>query len=87
MGYDRLCDYVDTDMLSMHEISDMVELLGYSVVDHIYYCFQHPEKNLDDGLLDLSSDKDVLNLARHVEKHKIINVYSMQQLYLNSMLQ
>ena len=70
-------DYVDTDMLSMHEISDMVELLGYSVVDHIYYYFQHPEKNLDDGLLDLSSDQDVLNLARHVEKHKIINVYSI----------
>ncbi|KAM0070211.1 hypothetical protein Hdeb2414_s0001g00010611 [Helianthus debilis subsp. tardiflorus] len=75
-GKVNFVDMIDVDMFSVHEISDMLDELGYSVTDHIYYFFQNPEKDLDNGIEDLSSDQDVLNLSKHVEFHKIINVFT-----------
>ncbi|KAI3733169.1 hypothetical protein L1987_64387 [Smallanthus sonchifolius] len=75
-GKINFVDLIDIDRFSVHEIGEMMISLGYSCSGHMYYHFLHPEKGLHNGLEDLSSDQDVLNLAKHVAEHKVINVYT-----------
>ncbi|MFS7957646.1 hypothetical protein Hanom_Chr07g00668821 [Helianthus anomalus] len=79
-GKVNFVDMIDIDIFSVHDISEMMDELGYSVNDHIYYYFQNPEKDVDNGIEDLRSDQDILNLSRHVEFHKVINVFTLHGL-------
>lgn len=54
----------------------MLDMLGHNGTIPMYYQFSHPKKNLDNGLEHLSGDQDCLNLATHVEEHKLIHVYT-----------
>lgn len=69
-------DLIDIDKFSVHEVDLRLDQLGYNSTNPMYYQFLNPEKNLDDGLEHLSSDQDCLNLAKYVEQHKVINVYT-----------
>lgn len=48
---------------SIHEIDGVMDNLGYNGTEHIYYRFLHPLKDLDNGIEDLCSDQDILNLS------------------------
>ncbi|GJS76062.1 retrovirus-related pol polyprotein from transposon TNT 1-94 [Tanacetum coccineum] len=41
----------------------------------MYYHFKIPNNNLDFGLQTLGNDADVMNLVRHVDKYRLIEVY------------
>ena len=69
-------DKVNSDLFSVIILNDMLVSLGYSDEDIVTYHFKVPnEADLDLGLRPLGNDTDVLNLIRHVEKSKVVEVY------------
>jgi hypothetical protein len=65
----------DLDHLSFFEIETIVKKFGYQVGDLVYY--REPGKELDDGLVLLTSDKDVLKIAEVYLGHKLVILYMM----------
>ncbi|CAI9279523.1 unnamed protein product [Lactuca saligna] len=69
-------DLVDMDEFFVHELDEVMLKLGYDVPPVIYYHYQLPNGDLEFGLRALGNDIDVLSLARYIEHHKIIKVYT-----------
>ncbi|XP_035845219.1 uncharacterized protein LOC118491500 [Helianthus annuus] len=69
-------DLIDIDLFSVHEVSLMINELGYSVNDHIIYHYLNPKKDMDNGIEELGTDSDVLRFSAHVEEHKLIELYT-----------
>lgn len=68
-------DLVDSEYFSMHEIDAMVQEIGYSEDDIMYYHFLKPGYDLDFGLLALGNDQDVINMLKYVANDRLIEVY------------
>lgn len=62
-------DYLDIDVLSVHELDAMIHELGCVKVETIYYNFHILEVDLDFALLPLGCDQDVLKLGKYVDHH------------------
>ena len=52
----------------------MMKELGYENVCVEYY-YKEPKIELDNGLRKLATDKDVLEMIKHVAKYKVIDLY------------
>ncbi|CAI9273299.1 unnamed protein product [Lactuca saligna] len=57
-------DFVDMDVFSVHELDDMMVVLGYNDGGIMFYHFMIPETDLECGLLPLGTDQEVIQLAR-----------------------
>nr|KAJ0201911.1 hypothetical protein LSAT_V11C600323540 [Lactuca sativa] len=57
-------DFVDMDVFSVHELDDMMAVLGYNDGGIMFYHFMIQEIDLD-----------IIQLARYVSNHKEINLY------------
>ncbi|CAI9294213.1 unnamed protein product [Lactuca saligna] len=68
-------DFVDMDVFSVHELDDMMAVLGYNDGSIMFYHFMILETDLDSGLLPLGIDQEFIQLARYVPNHKEINLY------------
>ncbi|GJV15888.1 hypothetical protein Tco_1361211 [Tanacetum coccineum] len=69
-------DMKDSDEFSVHEIDSMLEDLGHDGHMVMFYHFLKPCCDLDNGLEPLTSDKDVVLLAKYVtEGLKLFEVY------------
>ncbi|GJX71450.1 hypothetical protein Tco_0308621 [Tanacetum coccineum] len=67
-------DGVDSDEFSIHELSEMLKLLGYKK-ESMFYHFKIPNSGLDLGLKPLVSDSDVIDMVKQVGSMKVIEVY------------
>ncbi|GJU77354.1 hypothetical protein Tco_1274424 [Tanacetum coccineum] len=67
-------DGVDSDEFSIHELSEMLKLLGYKN-ESMFYRFKIPNSGLDLGLKPLVSDCDVTDMFKQVGSIKVIEVY------------
>jgi hypothetical protein len=65
----------DLDCLSFIEIEMIVRKFGYQPGDLIYY--REPDKELDDGLVLITSDDDVVKMADYFEGHKVVVLYTV----------
>jgi hypothetical protein len=65
----------DLDCLSFIEIQRVVRKFGYQPGDLIYY--REPDKELDDGLVLITSDDDVVKMADYFEGHKVVVLYTV----------
>lgn len=87
-GFDRRykCIYVggdiglyeesyDLDRLSFFEIETVARKFGYQPGDLIYY--REPNRDLDDGLVLLTSDADVIRMAKVHLGHKLVLLYTV----------
>nr|KAJ0200033.1 hypothetical protein LSAT_V11C600329930 [Lactuca sativa] len=69
-------DLIDNDLFFVHNIDDMMQVLGCVEEGKImYYHFKRPIGNLDFGLFALGSDQEVNHLRSYVASHKLIEVY------------
>nr|GEW79284.1 transposase, mutator type [Tanacetum cinerariifolium] len=68
-------DSVDIDEFSVIELRDMFMKLGYKEQDTMFFHCRIPNADLDSGLLPLDCDSGVLNLAKYVGNHKVIELY------------
>ncbi|GJU34567.1 hypothetical protein Tco_1182921 [Tanacetum coccineum] len=68
-------DGVDSDGFSIHELSEMLKLLGYKN-ETMFYHFKIPNSGLDLGLKPLVSDSDVIEMVKQVGSIKVIKVYT-----------
>ncbi|CAI9269606.1 unnamed protein product [Lactuca saligna] len=68
-------DSVDMDVFSIHELANMMAVLGYNDGGIMFYHFKILEIDLDSGLLLCGTDQEVIQLARYVSNHKEINLY------------
>ncbi|GJR36991.1 mutator type transposase [Tanacetum coccineum] len=67
-------DGVDSNEFSIHELSEMLKLLGYKN-ERMFYHFKIPNNGLDLGLKPLVSDSDVIDMVKQVGSMKVIEVY------------
>ncbi|CAI9286315.1 unnamed protein product [Lactuca saligna] len=67
-------DFVDMDVFLVHELDDMMAVLGYDDGGIMFYHFMIPETELDSGFYPFGNDQEVIHLARYVPNHKDINV-------------
>ena len=67
-------DTIDSDEFSVNEVHEMMKELRYKNVCMEYYC-KEPNHELDNGLRKLATDKDVLEMIKHVAKYKVIDLY------------
>ncbi|GJY43438.1 hypothetical protein Tco_0431651, partial [Tanacetum coccineum] len=67
-------DGVDSNEFSIHELSEMLKLLGYKN-ERMFYHFKIPNIGLDLGLKPLVSDSDVIDMVKQVGSMKVIEVY------------
>ncbi|GKD68111.1 mutator type transposase, partial [Tanacetum coccineum] len=67
-------DIIDSDVFSIVEVNNMMKELGYEKPSFDYY-YKEPKNDLDNGLKKLSSDYDVLQMLKYVEKYKVIDLY------------
>ncbi|GJT46593.1 hypothetical protein Tco_0955308 [Tanacetum coccineum] len=67
-------DTIDSDVFSVVEVNNMMKELGYEKPSFDYY-YKEPKNDLDNGLKKLSSDQDVLQMLKYVEKYKVIDLY------------
>jgi hypothetical protein len=65
----------DLDCLSFFEIETVVRKFGYQPGDLIYY--REPDRNLDDGLVLLTSDADVIRMVEVHLGHKLVLLYNV----------
>ncbi|CAI9290671.1 unnamed protein product [Lactuca saligna] len=56
-------DFVDMDVFSLHELDDMMAVLGYNDGGIMFYHFMIPKTDLHSGLLPLGTDQEVIQLA------------------------
>jgi hypothetical protein len=63
----------DLDCLSFFEIENVVKKFGYHPGDLVYYC--EASKELEDGLVLLTSDEDVVKMADVFLGHKLVVLY------------
>ncbi|GKC87320.1 hypothetical protein Tco_1147969 [Tanacetum coccineum] len=67
-------DTIDSDVFSVVEVNTMMKELGYEKPSFDYY-YKEPKTDLDHRLKKLSSDQDVLQILKYVEKYKVIDLY------------
>nr|GEV59727.1 hypothetical protein [Tanacetum cinerariifolium] len=67
-------DTIDSDVFFVVEVNNMMKELGYEKPSFDYY-YKEPKNDLDNGLKKLSSDQDVLQMLKYVEKYKVIDLY------------
>ncbi|GJV54814.1 mutator type transposase [Tanacetum coccineum] len=67
-------DTIDSDVFSVVEVNNMMKELGYEKPSFDYY-YKEAKNDLDNGLKKLSSDQDVLQMLKYVEKYKVIDLY------------
>nr|GEY95342.1 putative reverse transcriptase domain-containing protein [Tanacetum cinerariifolium] len=67
-------DTIDSDVFSVVEVNNIMKELGYEKPLFDYY-YKEPKNDLDNRLKKLSSDHDVLQMLKYVEKYKVINLY------------
>ncbi|GJV88076.1 mutator type transposase [Tanacetum coccineum] len=67
-------DAIDSDVFSVVEVNTMMKEIGYEKPSFDYY-YKEPKNDLDNGLKKLSSDQDVLQMLKYVEKYKVIDLY------------
>nr|GEV22274.1 transposase, mutator type [Tanacetum cinerariifolium] len=67
-------DTIDSDVFSIVEVNNIMKELGYEKPSFDYY-YKEPKNDFDNGLKKLSSDQDVLQMLKYVEKYKVINLY------------
>jgi hypothetical protein len=65
----------DLDCLFFFEIEIVVRKFGYQPGDLIYY--REPDRDLDDGLVLLTSDADVIRMAEVHLGHKLVLLYTV----------
>jgi hypothetical protein len=65
----------DLDRLSFIEIETVVKKFGYQPGDLVYY--HEPYKELDDGLVLLTSDEDVVKMADAFLGEKLVMLYTV----------
>jgi hypothetical protein len=65
----------DLDCLSFFEVKTIVKKFGYQLGDVIYY--REYNKELDDGLVLITSDDDVVRMAECFLGHKLVVLYTM----------
>nr|GEV48284.1 hypothetical protein [Tanacetum cinerariifolium] len=69
-------DYIDIDEFSVHDVNEMVNKLGFSGRNIVYYSFLKPDMNLDTGLYALGNDDDVRIMSEYIRLgYKMIEVY------------
>jgi hypothetical protein len=78
-GSETYVDIIDIDKFSVHEIDDVLEILGYSKEQVRYYHYLIPNTDLDFGLRALGSDSDVRHFGTYVSDYKLMNVYVEHQ--------
>ncbi|GKD51123.1 hypothetical protein Tco_1280099 [Tanacetum coccineum] len=64
-------DGVDSNGFSIHELSEMLKLLGYKN-ETMFYHFKIPNNGLDLGLKPLVYDSDVIEMVKQVGSIKVI---------------
>ena len=74
-GKTSFVDLVDCDQLSVLEINDMIQEIGYTNKHPMWYHFKIPDSDLDKGLQDLGTDQDIINLLKYTSKYKVIGVF------------
>ncbi|RXI02320.1 hypothetical protein DVH24_026850 [Malus domestica] len=67
-------DYCDKDFMSLLEVGNMVEELGYGNI-FISYQYRIPGMEIQNGLKPLMTDSDVINMCKFVPNHTVIDVY------------
>ncbi|GJZ09823.1 hypothetical protein Tco_0544106 [Tanacetum coccineum] len=67
-------DAIDSDVFSVVEVNTIMKEIGYEKPSFDYY-YKEPKNDLDNGLKKLSSDQDVLQMLKYVEKYKVIDLY------------
>nr|GEY08204.1 hypothetical protein [Tanacetum cinerariifolium] len=67
-------DEVDSDEFSIHELREMLKLLGYKN-ERMFYHFKILNNGLDLGLKPLVLDSDVINMFKQLGSMKVIKVY------------
>ncbi|CAI9283347.1 unnamed protein product [Lactuca saligna] len=76
-GKVKYVDLLDIDEFSIHDIDEMMDILGCVEEGKLlYYHFKRPLSDLDTGLYALACDSDINHLRTYVEKHKLIEVYT-----------
>nr|GEX72930.1 hypothetical protein [Tanacetum cinerariifolium] len=69
-------DCIDIDEFSVHELNDMVNKLGFSGKNIMYYSFLKPDMSLDNGMYALGNDEDVRRMAEYIRLgYKMIEVF------------
>jgi hypothetical protein len=74
-GSTDFIDLIDIDKFSVHELDEILEILGYPAEDIRYYHYLVPKADLDVGLRALGNDEDVRAFSTFVWVHKLMNVY------------
>jgi hypothetical protein len=72
-GRVNFVDMIDSDEFSVHEVNSMIEVIGYTGNEVIYYHYKVPDLELDYGLRALGNDSDVLTLLKYVHNLKLLN--------------
>ncbi|RXH86773.1 hypothetical protein DVH24_022046 [Malus domestica] len=67
-------DYCDKDFMSLLEVDDMVEELGYENV-FMSYQYRIPGMEIRNGMKPLMTHSDVINMCKFVPNHTLIDVY------------
>ncbi|RXH75872.1 hypothetical protein DVH24_042659 [Malus domestica] len=67
-------DYCDNDFMSLLEVDNMVEELGYGNV-FMSYQYRIPGMEIRNGMKPLMTDLDVINMCKFVPIHTLIDVY------------
>ncbi|CAI9260492.1 unnamed protein product [Lactuca saligna] len=76
-GKVKYVDLVDIDEFSIHDIDEMMNILGCVEEGKLlYYHFKRPLLDLDIGLFALAYDSDINHLRTYVGKYKLIEVYT-----------
>ncbi|CAI9293427.1 unnamed protein product [Lactuca saligna] len=69
--------YIDIDEFSVHDIDEMMDILGWMEEGKLlYYQIKRPLSDLDTSLFALACDSDIKHFRIYVEKHKLIEVYT-----------
>ncbi|GJX62067.1 hypothetical protein Tco_0294967, partial [Tanacetum coccineum] len=69
-------DQIDSNGFSVVEVTSMLAGLGY-VNLIMQYWYKIPNRNLDNGLLPLTSDNDVLKFIKYTDRFKLMHLYVM----------
>ncbi|CAI9276181.1 unnamed protein product [Lactuca saligna] len=76
-GKMKYIDGIDSDLFSVHDMDEIMELLGcVEPGKSIYYHFKRPTCDLDFGLYALGCDEDINHFRSYVYEHKVIEVYT-----------
>ena len=73
-GNEDFFDYCDKDFMSLLEVDNIVEELGYGNI-FMSYQYRFLGMEIRNGLKPLMTDSDVINMCKFVPNHTLIDVY------------